>query len=329
MTETSPGPRGRTIAWSVGIFLVGVGIFALLVFTKPKPEKKTEEIKAVVVDVEEVAEESRPVTVTAMGTVVPARAVIVTPEVSGRLVYQSRALVPGGRFAKGQVIAQIDPRDYDLVVRQQRAAVAQAEMALAQERSLKRVADSEWSRIADEVQPTDEGRKLALREIQLDVARAVVDAARAQLEKAELQRERTAMRAPFNAIVVEKLVDVGQVISPSTRVATLADSDRYWVRVSLPSDQLKWVRIPGVNAEEGSSATVEVKLGGNDTVEHVGTVVQLYPDLDPLSRRSRVFRVRRCTTTTRSWSWALATRSRSVTSRSCGANVSASSSPAI
>jgi RND family efflux transporter MFP subunit len=293
MSESNPTQparrhRLRTIGIFVGVVALGIGIFILLLKTKPEPKKQAKETQPTVVDVEVVAEESRPVTVVAMGTVVPARQVTVSPEVSGRLVFQSPSLVPGGRFAKGQVLAQIDPRVYDLAVREQRAAVAQAGMSLAQERSLKQVADREWSLIADEVQPTEEGRKLARREIQLEVAHAAADAARSQLELAKLKRERTALRAPFNAVVVEKMVDAGQVVTPGTPVATLADSDCYWVRVSLPADELKWVRIPGVNATEGSPATVEVKLGGTEVVEHKGTVVQLYPDLDPKGMMARI-----------------------------------------
>ena len=81
--------------------------------------------------------------------------------------------VTGGRFSPGQILVRIDPADYDIMLRQQQARVVQAKMELARERGLKSVAEREWKLIQDEVQPTAEGKKLALREIQMENARAV------------------------------------------------------------------------------------------------------------------------------------------------------------
>jgi RND family efflux transporter MFP subunit len=208
--------------------------------------------------------------------------------VSGRIVYQSPRLVPGGRFSKGQILVRIDPADYDLMLKQQQARVVQTRMELARERGLKSVAEREWNLIRDEVQPTEEGKKLALREIQLENAQAAVDAAQSTLDQARLMRERTVIKAPFNAVVTEEFVDRGQVVSPASRIATLVATDMFWVQVSVPVDRLSWIHIPGVNSQEGSPAEVIQQAGPDLRVERQGRVIKLDSSLDPKGKMARL-----------------------------------------
>jgi len=267
---------------------VGVGVYLLLVSTRTEPRRHVGEERPVLVEVTRAEASTERVRVKAMGTVVPARSVTVYPEVAGRIVYQSPNLVPGGRFEKGQALVRIDPRDYELAVKQQRAKVVQIRTELAREKGMKAVAEREWNMIRDEVQPTAEGRKLALREVQLQAAQAAVEAAEAALEQAELQQSRTVVRAPFDCVVTDEFVDAGQVVSSATRIATLVASDVFRVQVSLPMDQLGWLQIPGVNAEEGSAARVMQKAGAHMRVERDGRVVRLLGDLDPKGKMARL-----------------------------------------
>ncbi len=267
---------------------IGVGVFLLLSSKRAEPRRQEKGEQPTVVAAMEAPATEKPVTVTAMGTVVPARQVTVYPEVAGRIVYQDPELVPGGRLAAGQVILRIDPRDYDLEIKQQQAAVSQAELQLAKEHSLKAVAEKEWSLIRDEVEPTEQGRRLALREIQLENAKVALDSARSVLAKARLRRSRATIRAPFNAVVLDEFTDVGQVVGNSSRIAVLADADRYWVRAAVPVDRLVWIQIPGVNADVGSTVRVVQRAGPELTIERPGRVIRLLSDLDPRGKMARV-----------------------------------------
>ncbi|MBW1873609.1 MAG: HlyD family efflux transporter periplasmic adaptor subunit, partial [Deltaproteobacteria bacterium] len=159
---------------------------------------------------------------------------------------------------------------------------------LAREKGLKSVAEREWKMIRDEVQPTEEGKKLALREIQLENAQAMVASAESGVEQAQLRRNRTSITAPFNALVTEEFVDVGQVVSNASRIATLVDSDKFWVRVSVPLDRLSWIAIPGINATQGSSVKIVQQAGPDFKIERQGVVVKLLGDLDPLGKMARL-----------------------------------------
>jgi RND family efflux transporter MFP subunit len=272
----------------LGIIGSGVGIYYYLKATESYPEKKKKGQIAMVVATVAAPESKDRVSVTAMGTVVPARSVTVFPEVTGKIIYQNPGLVPGGRFKKGEALVRIDPRDYDFALKQQQARVVQAKAELAREKGLKSVAEREWKMIRDEVQPTAEGMKLALREIQMENAHAMVASAESGVDQAQLRRNRTLLTAPFNALVTEEFVDVGQVVSNASRIATLVDSDKFWVRVSVPLDRLSWIAIPGINASQGSLVKIVQQAGPDFKVERQGQVVKLLGDLDPRGKMARL-----------------------------------------
>ncbi len=272
------------------LFIVGLGFATCTVLSSmgepPKRHHKGEQ--ATIVAAIEATPSAKPVVVNAMGSVVPARQVTVFPEVAGRIIYQNPELIPGGHIKKGETLVRIDPRDYDLAIQAQQAQVSAAELNLAKEQSLKAVAEKEWELIKDEVQPTEQGRKLALRDIQLKNAQVGLSSARSALEKAELARQRTAVRAPFNAVVIEEYVDYGQVVGPTSKVAVLADADTYWVRAAVPVDRLPWIQLPGVNSDQGSEVTVVQQAGPEVQVARTGRVIRLLPDLDPKGKMARV-----------------------------------------
>ncbi len=271
--------------------IVGIGVLAFwyLVSNKHEPPRVAVEEKPVLVETIAAAASDEPMVIGATGTVVPARSVTVFPEVTGRVVYVSPQLTPGGRLRRGQVLTRIDPRDYDLSIKQQEARVIQAEMELAREQGLKSVAEREWSMIRDRVQPTAEGKKLALHEVQLKAAQAVLASAQSTLDQARLRRERTVIRAPFNALVTEELVDVGQVVAGASRIATLVDSDVFWVRVELPVDRIESIAFPGLRgATQGSPVIIDQQTAHGRVVEHSGRVIRLLSDLDPRGKMARL-----------------------------------------
>lgn len=270
------------------ILLAGIAIYTFLLKTKPVPHRSEAKERSTVVEITTAVPTTEHVLVSSMGLVVPAKSVTVLPEVPGRIIYQSPNLIPGGSFRAGELIIKLDPRDYELLVKQQSAKVIQARVELAKERGLKSVAEREWNLIQDEVKPTEEGKKLALRDIQLENAQAMLVSAQSVLEQAELQLSRTFIRAPFDCLVIDEFVDPGQVVSKATMIATLVASDKFWVRTSVPLDQLGWVRIPGVNNVSGSEVKVIQKVGHNMKSEWQGRIIKLLGNLDAKGKMARL-----------------------------------------
>lgn len=267
----------------------GVLIAKKLVDTKPTAARKTISIGSPLVEVVTAKSGEKQVTITAMGTVIPAREVVLQPQVSGHIAKASSRLVPGGRFSAGETILHIDDRDYKIAVDQRKADVARALMELKMEKGRQTIAEHEWELLSSEIATTEEGKDLVLRKPQLKKTIAALESARGALRKALLDVERTQIKASFNAFVKEKFVDVGQPVSPGTKLVTLVGTDEFWVQISVPVSRLSWISVPGMNATEGASATVMQESGasGNPVVRQAW-VARLLGDLDPVGRMARV-----------------------------------------
>ena len=222
----------------------------------------------------------------ASGTTIPARKVTLTPEVSGRIVKVSKRLVPGNRVKKGAILAKIDDRDYSLAIDQEVSRVEQAELDLKLEAGRKEIAEKELKLLAKE--GGGAVSELATRDPQMLVAKQNTKAAKSGLQKAELNLSRTLLRAPFNAMILEKSVDKGQLVGPSTPVATLIGTDELWVDVSIPVEELPRIGIPGINGDEGSRVTVTHRIGQETTVVREGRVLRLQGQLDPQNRTAQL-----------------------------------------
>jgi multidrug efflux pump subunit AcrA (membrane-fusion protein) len=270
----------------LGAGAVGAGV---LISRRSAPVKEPPDTRGVLVEVEPVRASRERLRVQAFGTVVPARRVVLEPEVSGKVVWRAPELVPGGRFRRGAALVRIDASDYALALRQRRAGVEQAEQELLVEKSRKAIARREWDIIGEEQNATQEGKAVALREPQLKSAEAALNAAESAASQAALAASRTAIVAPFNGFVIGTAVDVGQLVAPGMQLAELIGSDEFWIQVSIPMDALAALAVPGVNAESeaGAEVTIRQELGEKKLVRH-GRVVRLLGDLDPVGRMARL-----------------------------------------
>ncbi len=277
----------RRLKWalSIGVIIASIGMAVVLVSTKPEPPRAEKPLEGTLVEVIRIGNSRHDVDLHAKGTVVPAKEVMLQPEVGGRVVWQSPELVPGGRFKADQPILKVDSRDYKLAVESFRAQVRRARLDLTIELRRGEVAKREWNSFG-QIDATDEQRALAQREPQLEAARLALKAAESSLKKAELDLARTTLRAPFNAMVVTENVDLGQLISPQTTVARLVGTDEYHVQVSVPVSTLRTIQARDGDTP-GSPARI-VQRAGQETIERRGEVIRQLPDLDPGGAMARV-----------------------------------------
>lgn len=287
----------RTIVRAVlalGVLAAGVGGFNALRAMKKAPPQKVRTEQGILVETVAVATTREQVRVDATGTVVPARSVALSAEVGGRVTWMTPDLIPGGRIPAGKPILQIDARDYRLAVEQQYAAVDRARTELELERGRRKIAEREWELLGrgpaggEGSGSGGDGNNLALREPQLRTAETAVKAAESGLERARLAVGRTRLTLPFNALVQFRNVDVGQLVTPGSPLATLVGTDEFWVQVLVPVDRLRWIHVPGLRgATTGSAVRIRQRTLGAP-IERTGRVVRLMGDLDPAGRMARV-----------------------------------------
>lgn len=286
-TETSSNARGvGRVLLPLLVLAMGGGVAWYLLQSRPQAARKPAPRQARLVDTTMAHRAAYRIVVEAQGSVVPARRVDVRPQVAGAVVEVSPELEPGGRFAAGDVLVEVDPRDYELAVRQREAELAEAEAQLAVEMGNQEVARRESEILGDLV---SEGRMdLVLRKPQLETAKARVAVARAALDVARLDLERTSLQAPFDAIVESRNVVLGSRVDVTTTIATLVGTDEYRVEVTVPARELRWLEIPTAVGETGSLARVADDSAWPAGTHRRGTVVRRLVDLEPEGRLARL-----------------------------------------
>ena len=262
-------------------------ITGALVSSRPKPKRVRAAFQAPLVETMTMTSTTTRILVASQGTVSPARQIKLLPEVAGRITWVSEKFVPGGQFKKGEAIAKIDSRNYETMVAQRKAQLQQTLLNLELEKGRKRVAEREWGLLQQDLKSqSKEGRALALREPQLRNAEANVKAAEQALQKASLDLSRTQLRAPFNAVVLSKSADLGQVLGAGSPLGSLAGTDKFWVETSIPLGHVAFLDLPKQN-KAGSSAQVLQRSEGQASIRD-GKLIRVLSNLDPVGRMARV-----------------------------------------
>ncbi len=247
------------------VIVAAVVVTTLLIKGKKSPPKEKQPQLGALVEVMPAAAEDYPLILRASGEVASRQIIILEPQVSGKIVALGKGFASGGFFRKGDLLIQIEQADYLLAVEQARAALARAEVELATTESQAAIARLEWERL--DLQPQEGANPLALYEPQMKNARASIASARAVLEQARLNLDRTTISAPFDARILGEQVDIGQIVRPGTKLATLTGSHVAEVIVSIPMEDLPWLSIPVSERDTiGSSAVVALRYGGSESL---------------------------------------------------------------
>jgi hypothetical protein len=88
--------------------------------------------------------------------------------------------------------------------------------------------------------------------------------------------------------VIDETVDLGAQVTLQTHIATLVGTDEYWIRTSVPVDELRWLHFPRNRDDQGSAALIRQNLGNGFQGEWSGRVDRLMGDLEPQGRMARV-----------------------------------------
>ncbi len=223
-----------------GTIIIGVGVlgFALLFGMRAEPAEVEPPRVIPTVSTVPARVTQGAIKVRGGGTVRPSAEVTIASQVGGRVVWTSPALVSGGRFLENEPLLRIDPADYENAVEAAEADVAQREVALLEAEENARLALDEWRRLAarENLDPTPPNA-LVTRQPQLDAAAAALRSAGARLEDARLALERTWIRAPFNGIVREETVDLGQFVAAGQTVGRLYATDAVEIVVPLSDNE--------------------------------------------------------------------------------------------
>jgi len=191
----------------------------------------------------------------ASGYVVAQRKASVASKVTGLLV--SVSVEEGSYVKKGQIIAQLESDDMVAAKKQAEANVNVARFNLEQARVEMQDATRSFNRNKEllardfvsqaEYDASEARYKRAVAAV--DAAGAAVKASEALLQAANVAVEYTLIRAPFDAVVLTKNADVGDIVTPigaaaeaKAAVVTIADMSSLQVEVDVSESNLEKVK---------------------------------------------------------------------------------------
>ena len=278
----------RLIHVLITLILIALGAIGMgaLKASKPKLAKQIPSTPLPVVRTIQIKTGPKPVIIRGEGTVKPLREITLVPQVSGKAISASPALVDGGDFKKNDILLRIDPIDYQLAVTLAEAKVKDSESRLELAKEEGAVAREEWRLLrSEDAAEGGEPPPLVAKEPQLAAARARLEADQADLRKALLNLKRTVLRAPFDGRVSQESVDVGQYVTTGQSVATLYSTEAAEIVLPLEDKDLYWFHVPGFTPGEGPGAAAEVRarIAGRDLTWE-GEVVRVEGRLDERTR---------------------------------------------
>jgi len=207
---------------------------------------------AVEVDAARVTRQNVPVYLDGLGTVQAFYTVKVTARVDGELTQV--AFTEGQQVARGQLLAQIDPRPFQAALDQARATLAKDEAQLADARKdLARYVILEPKRLASQ-QTVDTQRALVAQ------LKAQTEADGAAIENAATQLSYTRITAPIDGRTGMRLIDPGNIVHSTDTggIVVLTQLQPITVIFTLPEDTL------GAVADAMSHGQVSVEAVSHD-----------------------------------------------------------------
>jgi RND family efflux transporter MFP subunit len=207
-----------------GIILVGVGLSYGLSQLKPEAPQKESDRLDPLVEVMRLETSSESFRIRSQGTVKPRTETVLSAEVSGAIVSISPKFIAGGVFAPDEVLMRIDPTDYSVAVDKAEALVKQRQIEYDGAKKLRSQgyrAESEYASAA-----------------------ATLSAAQAELVRSRRNLERTYIRLPYEGMVLSKESDIGQFVTPGTRLGVVFATDLAEVRLPLTDVDLAFIDLP-------------------------------------------------------------------------------------
>jgi len=192
----------------------------------------------------------------ASGYVVAQRKAAVSSKITGRLI--SLLVEEGSKVKEGQVIARLEDADAASVRDQAKANLRVARFNLVQSRAELREATLSLNRCRQMLDRTFLSQadydaceaRYQKASAAVTASEAMVNAQAAALEGARVSYDNTYIRIPFDAVVLTKNADVGDVITPlgaaaniKAAVVTIADMNSLQVEVDISESNLERIKM--------------------------------------------------------------------------------------
>jgi multidrug resistance efflux pump len=210
---------------------------------------------------------------------VRAYVVTIAPEVAGRI---TELPVADNQFVrKGDILMEIDPRDYTIAVKIAEAAVAQA-AADVQNKQAEFARRQQLTTLSTSIETKQiYGSAAAMAQANLQRALANLDQARVNLERAQI-------RSPVNGYVTNLLAQLGDYANVGQIKISVVDADSFWVDGYFEESKLRAIQ-PGESASIKLMGWGQVLHGHVDSIARGINVANAQPDQAGLASVNPIF----------------------------------------
>jgi RND family efflux transporter MFP subunit len=245
------------------LFFVVVGLLIWL-FSPSADKHKKPPTPVIAVETVTITPKKYQVMISSFGRIEPRTQGNLVAQVSGQIIEVSPNFCDGCFFAEREVLVTIDPRDYEIQVDIAAAELANAEVNYAEQQVLAEQAVKDRKTLRKKGVASD----FALHIPQLAAAKSQIGAAKAKLNKAKLDVERTQIRAPYYGRILTKSVDIGEVVSANTSLASMYSTDLVEVNLPIKDSELPLINLPepATSGKNGTTTRAMIinKLGDSE-----------------------------------------------------------------
>ncbi len=234
-----------------------------------------------------------PVYLEGLGTVTAFNSVTVKPRVDGQLI--SVNFREGQEVREGDLLAQLDPRPFQVVLDQANGNLAQAKGTLAKDEAALRDAQANYVRdqelfkaqiIAQQQMDTQLATADQVRG-SIEADKAAIEAAQAMINSANLNLVYTKVTAPISGRIGLRQVDSGNIVhsTDASGLAVIAQLQPIAVLFTIPEDQLQ-----PVLAKLQGGAKLRADAYDRDETKKLseGTLLTVDNTIDPTTGTSKL-----------------------------------------
>jgi RND family efflux transporter MFP subunit len=272
----------KKILYPALVLVLGLGLAFIIGSNKPALNPILYEPTPRTVRVTQVHSGSEYLGISSQGTVQPRSQSELIPEVSGRVVWISPSLIAGGSFREGDTLLRIDAADYLSALQRSEAQLKRSEVEYGfSSDELRRLQKLHKQQLASQ-QQLDSARRTA------QVAEANLNDSRASTDQAQRDLARTELHAPFDGLVRNEQVDMGQFVTRGQSIGTIYATDYVEVRLPISADQLAYLGLPistrGQIAQDDRPPVTVASDFGATRLLWAGELVRLEAVIDERSR---------------------------------------------
>ena len=226
-------------------------------------------------------------TVSAVGTAKPFQVAHIKSKIPGKII--GIHVKEGSKVKKGDILAELDPTDYSLAVKNAKSVLKSASLTLKNAEVTLKDTLKDWKRYKrlheQKVISKQKWNHIdtGYRKVQIlrDIASSRVSSAEIALEVALTNLKDTRILAPFDGIITKRFVDCGNRVytMPPTDLMILMDISRIKIISDVPEKEMSSLHI---------AAPVFLKFDAFPEKTFKKKIARIYPDVDPVTRNFTV-----------------------------------------